>query len=260
MNFKNDFLSYFDELHIDYFADGNFIFCNKSDYCFKLVNIAEISIHAPSNSHKLLSINTKTVVLYEDLWNSKNEIVKNRIKAILLPEKSEFARKCMVKNITADISSLFLNKNHLLGNTLAKYKYGLYYKDTLVAVATFSNPRPINRGGKIVNSYEWVRYASIGSMRVAGAMGKLLKHFEDEVDPNEIMTYADKDWSIGSSYLKLGFHKIGETKPIGFYINKNTFERYSLAKSISNIKDLTPEKGWVFLSNNGNLKFIRSRV
>lgn len=87
---------------------------------------------------------------------------------------------------------------------------------TLVAVATFSNARrwkkiPGNAAGKtdttitttsstdtgttgnepvMIRSYEWVRYASLLGVRVQGGMGKLLKAFIQEVDPDDIMSYA----------------------------------------------------------------------
>ena len=75
----------------------------------------------------------------------------------------------------------------------------------LVAVAMFSAPRPMERGSKVVQSYEWVRYASIGNYRVVGGMGKLMSFFIGKLSPDEIMSYADKDWSDGDVYKKLGF-------------------------------------------------------
>ena len=62
---------------------------------------------------------------------------------------------------------------------------------TLIAVATFSNARKWIKDGKEIRSYEWTRYASEPELRVSGGMGKLLKAFIKEVQPDDIMSYAD---------------------------------------------------------------------
>ncbi len=86
----------------------------------------------------------------------------------------------------------------------------------LVAVATFSNARRWEKQGRIVSSYEWVRYASLRDTRVVGGMGKLLKAFISDRHPDDVMTYAistaapgrpvragiDSD---GNVFRKLGF-------------------------------------------------------
>lgn len=40
---------------------------------------------------------------------------------------------------------------------------------------------------------------------VDGGMGKLLKAFIDDVEPDDVMSYADASWSDGDVYRKLGF-------------------------------------------------------
>ena len=86
----------------------------------------------------------------------------------------------------------------------------------LVAVATFSNARRWEKQGRVVSSYEWVRYASLSDTRVIGGMGKLLKAFIADRHPDDIMTYAistavagrpqrDGVDSDGNVYRKLGF-------------------------------------------------------
>ena len=67
-------------------------------------------------------------------------------------------------------------------------------------------------------------------MRVAGGMGKLLNCFVNEQSPQEIMSYADRDWSEGDVYKKLGFRFAGYTPPIDFVINPETFVRISIKK------------------------------
>jgi len=77
-----------------------------------------------------------------------------------------------------------------------------------VAVATFSNARRWQKGGRTVSSYEWIRYASLEGCRVTGGMGKLLQAFIDDVHPDDIMTYADLSWPDGGEvYKTLGFEE-----------------------------------------------------
>ena len=89
-------------------------------------------------------------------------------------------------------------------------------------------------------------------------MGKLLKYFIDKHSPDEIMSYADKDWSDGNVYRRLGFELHGETEPIDFYVDKETLKRIP-AKKILRDKQYDPQDDmspkYYFLRNQGNLKF-----
>ena len=92
---------------------------------------------------------------------------------------------------------------------------------TLVAVATFSNARKWIKGDRTVRSYEWTRYASLPQARISGGMGRLLKHFIKEVRPDDIMTYADLEWSEGDVYMRLGFTPEGRKDPVMFTIDED---------------------------------------
>jgi len=46
---------------------------------------------------------------------------------------------------------------------------------------------------------------------VIGGASKLIKYFIENKTPKRIISYADKDWSIGDLYIKLGFNKVYET-------------------------------------------------
>lgn len=133
-----------------------------------------------------------------------------------------FARNCYIQRTTKQYADSFLNTNHNLGGCKGRYFYGLYLnkstsstetaleKDTLVALAVFSNARTWQKGEKSIRSYEWIRYASLDGFRVVGAMSKFLKHFINEVSPDDIMTYVDSSSeNAGESYLKLGFIQEG---------------------------------------------------
>ena len=140
-----------------------------------------------------------------------------------------FARNCSVRRIDKLLAAEFLVANHRLGVTGGRYRYGLFVerstggteaafpKGTLVAVAEFSNARRWDKGGRRIASYEWIRYASLNSVRVVGGMSKLTQAFIDEVAPDDIMSYADADYPDGGeAYRKLGFSEEGVVEKNGF--------------------------------------------
>ena len=102
---------------------------------------------------------------------------------------------------------------------------------TLIAVATFSNARRWVKEGKEIRSYEWTRYASLPDLRVSGGMGKMLKAFIKEVHPDDIMSYADLEWSEGEVYERLGFDAETRKEPVTFIIDPLTWERKAIRRS-----------------------------
>jgi hypothetical protein len=73
---------------------------------------------------------------------------------------------------------------------------------------TFGKPR-FNK------NYEWelIRYATKSGYHVIGGAGKLLKCFERNYNPKSIITYADRRFSQGNMYCKLGFKLDHVSKP-----------------------------------------------
>ena len=105
----------------------------------------------------------------------------------------------------------------------------------LIAVATFSNARRWIKDGQEIRSYEWTRYASLPDMRVSGGMGKLLKAFIKEVQPDDIMSYADLEWSEGEVYERLGFKAEIKKEPVAFAIDMQTWERKAIGRSLDKL-------------------------
>ena len=70
-------------------------------------------------------------------------------------------------------------------------------------------------------NYEWElsRYSS--SKHVIGGAGKLLKYFERIYKPKSLITYADRRYSQGNLYFKLGFIFDHFSSPNYFYCNNN---------------------------------------
>lgn len=177
-------------------------------------------------------LNHNKFVIYEDWWLAKPNIVSSKIKAKLGLSNRVFARKTEVKKITKPIADSFLNKHHIYGSTIAKHKLGLYYQEELIAVATFSMQRNLNVG----RSVELIRFCSKNDTIVVGGLDKLLKFYEKEYLPDHIMSYVDKDWGNGASFINLGFKITSERNPIEFCVDIKTGERTLLKLDNNNCK------------------------
>jgi len=173
-------------------------------------------------------------------------------------------RKTKVVRIQQDEFYSFLDAHHLQGAVHAKYKFGLYEKEQLVAVAGFSHPRKITRNESISRSSELIRFCNLRNHTVIGGMDKLLKHFINNFEIDDIMSYADRDWSNGNSYVRLGFEFIEKTPPTNFWVDVRTNKRY-LTQQLSKQYELEGEELIEHLHlqeyreviNSGNLKFIK---
>ena len=72
---------------------------------------------------------------------------------------------------------------------------------------------------KMDNSgYNLSRFCNKINTNVVGGASKLLSYFIKVYKPSRIVSYADKDWSIGSLYYTLGFENIGGNGPDYKYI------------------------------------------
>jgi len=226
-------------------------------------------------SHRINTQNQRIIHLWEDVYLSKTDLVKSRILTMLGNFTRLHARHCFIERIDKPTADNFLEINHLQGSVKAKFKYGLFLKpqyierfigsivceDTdngnskitvplLIAVATFSGGRTMKIGNRAdTRSFELIRFATLQGYVVVGGMNKLLKAFIKEHQPDDIMSYADRDWSDGRSYDKLGFTKNENNLPQSFYINLKTLERSSI--------NLPIEVEYLKIFNTGSIKYIK---
>ncbi len=213
------------------------------------------------------------IILWEDQWQSKPKIVKSRIEALLGISIRIPARLTEVRSLDRPTTLQFLQKNHLQDAVLSKHKYGLYLPrkhfrvladppevdELLVAVATFARPRIFEREGEPHRSYELVRFANRLNTTVVGGLDKLLSHFVREHQPDDLMTYADLEWSSGRSYRKLGFAPQGDTPPQEFWVDPAAMERYYPHRLPNGItSDNAPKLGFVKIANAGSRKFVKN--
>jgi hypothetical protein len=205
--------------------------------------------------------------LWEDVWLSRRSQVLSRIHSFLGMNKSIHGRKAKVAVLNQKQISLFLDNEHLQGAVKAKYSYGLTLDEELIAVASFSMPRVMKTKGKNYLSAELVRFASKSGYTVVGGLSKLIKHFTKQTRLNDLMTYADRDWSLGKGYKKLGFDLSNTTPGAYLYVAQETLARYfehRLPKELLlafeqqnnlNLDDFLVLNGFNKVFNTGNLKY-----
>lgn len=135
-----------------------------------------------------------------------------------------YARKCEVKEIKFKEASEFLEENHLQGACNSKINLGLFKDNELVSVMTFGKSR-FNK------QYDWelLRFCSKKNLNVVGGASKLLTYFRSK-NAGSIISYANRRWSNGSLYEKLGFTKKGKTSPNYWYFKENSGELLSRVK------------------------------
>ena len=188
------------------------------------------------------------LIVTEDRWHLQPEAMQKRILAHLEIFNPIYARNCEVRRIDKALAKVFLEANHSYSHAACRYCYGMFLKrhtghiaqqttsyapGTLVAVATFSNARKWSKGDKIIRSYEWTRYASLPDVRLSGGMGRMLKTFIKEVQPDDIMSYADLEWSAGDVYAQLGFTLEGQKDPVMFVIDTESWKRSPIKQGMT---------------------------
>lgn len=189
----------------------------------------------------------RLIQVMDDEWDTKTDIVKSKLLYLLKKSKLSkiYARKCIVKEISAPIKNAFLDKNHIQGADMSNIKLGLYYENNLVSVMTFTKPRiPMGQGGK-KNSYDYElsRFASDIDYVIIGGFSKLFKYFENNYSWNSIVSYADRRWSLGNLYSTTGWIHLHDTKPNYWYVDKNLktrYHRFNFRKQV--LKDKFPKE------------------
>lgn len=166
----------------------------------------------------------RLIHIFGDELHRKERVVYNRLKHILgLVSRRVYARNCEVREISNNIKAKFLNKYHIQGDGNGSIHLGLFYRNRLVSVMDIGRQRP-GIGKTTDNCMELIRFATVANFTVVGGAGKLLKHFQRMNTTNKLVSYADRRWSEGSVYTKLGFKLTSKSAP-NYWYTKNFTER-----------------------------------
>jgi hypothetical protein len=208
----------------------------------------------------------KLITIWEDDWNFKQDLVKSMIKNQLgLNENKIYARKTIIKEVSAKESKEFLENNHIQGNCQSSIRLGLFYKGELVSLMTFGKRRMVLKAISSKNQYELLRFCNKQNTIVVGGASKLFKYFVDNYNPFEIVSYANLDISNGTLYYTLGFINKGHTGVNYWWVKDKRYHRSNFMKHKLIAEGANPnlteneimrEKGYKKIYGTGNLRFI----
>jgi len=185
-----------------------------------------------------------------DLLITSHEKITAIILSKLNLNKRVFARSCEINRVDKKKAADFLNTYHLLGEAAAATHLGLFYKKELLALASFSKGRKMNRLSADLRSFELIRFCTVSGITVTGGLSRLLNYFCKEKRAGDIMTYIDKQFSNGEAYKKAGFKVVSETGELQYFIHKKDQGRRMRLK-----ENASPED-YYKVSGPGNIKMI----
>ena len=136
------------------------------------------------------------------------------------------ARKCDYKKINSKEAKEFFENNHLQGSSNASTYYGLYYEDELIQCISIGKSR-FNKN----YDYEIHRLATKMGLQVIGGVSRLFSKIRQDLGGSILITYADKRYSHGDIYKKLGFQELKDSLPnYTWRNNKEIYPRYKTQK------------------------------
>ena len=197
----------------------------------------DIKLKILKDNESQLEIDSSTFYIRENELQNKFDLVVSRILQFIGKSRRVFARKCHVKEIDTKTYSTFCKANHIQDSAAASIKLGLFENESndLVSVISFSRPRFTDK-----YDFELLRFCHKAGYTVIGGASKLFSHFIVNHPGARIVSYADKRWSRGNVYHKLGFKLIDETKSSFYYFKDGvTISRYQAQKH--RLKDLLSE-------------------
>lgn len=246
---------------------------------FPLAYLATMTRRAALDT--ILEARERGVVFYSDEYAANSRLIEAKLTHIRKESNlpAIFARKLQlvdVKSLDRKDVAQFFNDNHIQGNVAnMPYGHALLDGDRIMACMTFSKPRAgIGNISKYTGDvYELVRYATDNNVRVVGGASRLLTAFERSAEPDMIYSFADKRWSDGEMYKKLGFELTTESAPDYFYVetanpvkrmHRWNYRKQAMAKMWSdfdpNLTELENAKahGLARVWGLGQLKFVKN--
>ena len=189
----------------------------------------------------------RLIQIFEYEWVNKRLIIESMLKHCFGKSNKINARDCDVINIDHAVSKEFFDNNHVYGfGKNASVVIGLKYNDQIMSMMSFN---------KINNGWEINRFANIINTTVIGGASKLIEYFKKQVNPSNIITYADARFGIGNVYVHSGFKLCGITKPNYKYVKgreiftRQQFQKCKLINKLANFNPSLSESQNMF--NNG---------
>lgn len=177
------------------------------------------SAHKDRNYHFKKSLDAEAagfqlIHVWEDDWRDRRAIVETMLKRKLgvSNEPRLNARSLEYRQASVAESSAFLGANHIQGSAGGSWRGGLFKDDELVALMLMKR--------RSEGHYELTRFAT--SAIVRGGHSKLLKRAIEDLQPERIVTFADRGVSDGGVYAACGFVRDGEVPPDYSYLVRDS--------------------------------------
>lgn len=209
----------------------------------------------------------RLISIFEDDWNTKQDIIKSRIENQLgLTKEKIFARKCKLLKLSPNVSREFFERSHLDGFVPAAVTFGLEHDGIIVAAMSFGKSR-FNK------KYQWelLRFAAKPYTSVIGGASRLFMAWQNENLGASIISFSDNSWGDGKLYERLGFANDGQTPQGYFYTNssgKRTSRQSMMKHKLKDkLKIYDPDlserencwnNGWYRIWNLGNTRWIQN--
>lgn len=205
--------------------------------------------------------------VWEDDWIHRGEIVRSQVSNWLGATPLRLMARDGEVRLVGDRSLVrsFLDSSHIQGYVRSSLALGLYMGGELASLMTFDH----SEGRLTMPADEWnlSRFCNRTGTVVAGAASRLLAHFERMVSPRRVITFADREWSVGGLYERLGFSRVHVTGPNYKYVvggrrvNKQRYTKERLIReghdpSLSE-REITQSMGLARIWDCGQIKYER---
>lgn len=206
--------------------------------------------------------------VWEDDWIHRNAIVRSQVANWLGATVDRLMAREGEVRVVRDRSLVrsFLDSSHIQGYVRSSLAIGLFIGGELASLMTFDH----SEGRLSMPSDEWnlSRFCNRPGTVVAGAASRLLAHFERQNSPRRVITFADREWSVGGLYDRLGFRQVHVTGPNYKYVvggrrvNKQRFTKERLVReghdpSLSE-SEITRSMGLTRIWDCGQIKYEKT--
>jgi hypothetical protein len=218
--------------------------------------------------------NVSLITIWEDDWVTRRDICESFVlNKIGKTANKIYARNCYIKEISYNESKDFLDTSHLQGDCKSSIRIGLFNKEELVSLMTFSKLRlPLQKLEKNRNKdkhYELTRFCNKVNTSVVGGASKLMRYFINKYNPIQVETYSDNLISNGVLYETLGFQYSHTSKPGYWYVidgireHRFNWRKQKLIKMGYDVnkteEEIMSELGHYRIYNAGNKKWVYKR-
>ena len=118
------------------------------------------------------------MVIWPDFMHSKPNVLLSRLAHFNGNSNSIYGRDTSIVMPANTMSNDFHSQHHLLGGLEGKRNIGLSYQSSLVGLASFSRPCPIDRDGQKFTSIELNRVSFKSHHHIPGGLTRMIKAAE----------------------------------------------------------------------------------